>query len=234
MESVVPIFGHEALNGNVLLKNRIKSIVEDDLGHSARFTDTGSVADLHHSNLLRIVIPFTITVAGAVDGILKEDFLTPLEVLFPLAINLEAIAEHIPAVLKRQAEALSLGHVNGGPSDIRRAMKVIYQYLSKPDFNVAFLSQTLGLSKSTLERAFTKWGDTGVGHAVQKIRLMEAYRLAVTTNFKIEAISFAVGYENLSSFDRAFNREFGTSVTTLRQDANSMSRNAKQMSHSAQ
>jgi len=164
---------------------------------------------------------------GGLDDILKNDFLPPLFSGFPESKHIEASADHVPAVLKQCAEELSLGHVNGGSLEIRRAMKVIYKHLSKPDFDLSFLAQAVGVSKSTLERAFQNWANVGAGRVIHRVKLSEAYRIALTTSIRVEAISFAVGYENLSSFDRAFNREFGTSVTTLRQNANSLSQIAK-------
>jgi AraC-like DNA-binding protein len=233
MESVVPIFGHEILDRNRPLKDRIRSIVEDDFGHIAKFTDAGSVGELHHADPLRTVIPFTVLIKGGLDDILINDFLVPLFLGFPKSKHIEAAADHIPAMLKQSAEELSLGHVNGGPVEIRRSMKVIYKHLSKANFNLLFLAQAIGVSKSTLERAFKNWANVGAGRVIHKVKLSEAHRIALTTSIRVEAISFAVGYENLSSFDRAFSREFGASVTSLRQNVNPLRQTAKQMSHSA-
>ncbi len=227
MESVVPLIGRNVLDKNAGLKARIRYIVEEEFGHELRFVDEGSVFGLHRANPLKLMVPFTITIEGATDSLSENDILEPIQTLFPSSIRIKGSSDHLPRMLVKLATELSLGHVNGGPIELRKATKVIYKRMDEEALSVPMVAKEIGVSKSTLERVAHASLSLGAGHVISQYRMEEAKRMTLETEFPINTIGFAVGYSSLSSFDRTFSRYWGHSATDLRQNAKSVSQYAK-------
>ncbi len=163
------------------------------------------------------------TVEGAIDTTAEDDILEPIRVLFPSSVQIKGIAWNLPFLLKRQAKELSLGHLNGVPSEIKKARHVIYKRIDDESLNVPSVAKAIGVSRSTLERVSHATLSLGAGHVISRFRMEEARRMALETEFPINEIGFAVGYSSLSSFDRTFSRIWGRSATELRRTAKCVS-----------
>jgi AraC-like DNA-binding protein len=227
MDSLVPIIGHELLEKNSALIARVKYTIEEEFGHELRFVDAGKLLDLQRADPLLTSVPFAIAIKG-VDPSLRADLLESLEQVFPSASLIEGEGELLPRLLKQHTNELSLGHLNGVPLEIRKAIRVIYKRMHQESLNVPLIAKDIGVSKSTLERVSYSAFSTGAGHVIARYRMEEAGRILVESKAPVNAISFAVGYSSLTSFDRAFSRYWGHSATDLRQIVKSVSQNGKQ------
>jgi AraC-like DNA-binding protein len=227
IRTVVPLIGRAALDPVPDLLTRIQSLVEDDFGHTLKFVDAGSVHDVAKFDPLKVSVPFSIEVEGVIEPALVRDWMEVIIRIFPSSLHIVKRADHIPIELKKQAVALSLGHVNGSPVVIHNAVKLAYKHLSDAGFGVPELATELAISKATLERACLKCGFHGAGHLLSQIQMEEAKRMVLETSAPINQIAMTVGYENLPSFDRRFHAAWGCSPGKMRQNAKSVSQNAK-------
>ena len=82
---------------------------------------------------------------------------------------------------------------------------------------VADMAKAIHLSPSQLAHAFKKALGMPVMAYLKAIRFVIARRLLIETDDKAEVISHHVGYEDSSSFSRAFSRAFGLSPSDYRE-----------------
>ena len=71
------------------------------------------------------------------------------------------------------------------------------------------LSRTVGLSHTKLNRGFRKAFGTTVFGYLRRVRLQRAKRFLESRQMNVTEASFAVGYNSLSSFSKAFQGQFG-------------------------
>lgn len=75
------------------------------------------------------------------------------------------------------------------------------------------------LSISQLQRRFKQAMDCSLGEYWRMKKLFHAKELLCQRNYSIEAIAFALGYENVSAFSRRFSKLFGESPSQWRSKA---------------
>lgn len=94
-----------------------------------------------------------------------------------------------------------------------KIVKVITQI--KDNFNeklnIKELSQSIGMSESSLYQHFKTITTMSPIQFQKKLRLEEAKQLLLLRNLEISEIAFQVGYESPSQFSREFSRMFGAS-----------------------
>ena len=78
------------------------------------------------------------------------------------------------------------------------------------------LARTLGYSDAYLRRTFHRAMGVSLGRYITENRLMAAMKALSTTTVSVGEIADAAGYDNVSSFCRAFRRHVGTSPTGFR------------------
>jgi AraC-like DNA-binding protein len=102
---------------------------------------------------------------------------------------------------------------------IERAWHVVRQNMASPEFGPKQLCRLLGVSRSKLYRLFESSG--GVARLINRERLREAHRrLSESLDMpSIHAVGNEVGFEDHSTFSRAFRREFGSSPSEVREKA---------------
>ncbi len=231
MHSIVPFIGGDALEKNQSLKARIQHIIEEIFGHELRFVDEGSVFVLHRADPLKILVPFTVSIEGVASPRMGNDILHPIQKLFPSAPHIETPLDQLPSVLMSRGQELSLGHFTSDSSLIRKEVWYVYQNLSRHGYNLSMIAHDIGISRSALERECARiGGEHGAAHIMKRIKMTEASRMVIETEADINEIAYAVGFENLASFDRAFIRAWGTSPSYLRRNAKSLGRNANVLS----
>ncbi len=98
-----------------------------------------------------------------------------------------------------------------GPDDIKKidaAAQRLYLDLENPP-SLSRLASSVGLSHAKLNRGFHQvFGTTAFGY-LRKIRLARAKILLEQDRFNVTETAFAVGYNSLSSFARAFSAQHG-------------------------
>lgn len=79
-----------------------------------------------------------------------------------------------------------------------------------------FLAQYIALEKRTLLRRFKKATDMTVIEYCQKLRIQKAQLLLETSTLSFESISWQVGYQDSSSFNKIFSKIVGLTTTEYR------------------
>lgn len=104
-------------------------------------------------------------------------------------------------------ERLSTGGVAGGDPLVERALALMREHVDAP-FSVGDLAKRLGVSKATLERAFTRSLDAGVAQKFLEVRI-DAAKAHLAAGMKTEAVAAAVGFDSYRGFVKAFARVTG-------------------------
>lgn len=86
---------------------------------------------------------------------------------------------------------------------------LIEENFANPDFNVAFIADRLGMSRSTLYAKIKSLADVTPNELIQIARLKKAAALLAENKYSINEISFMVGFGGSSYFSRCFYRQFG-------------------------
>lgn len=133
----------------------------------------------------------------------REPLLVPLR-----GANL-AVAERIEAYV---AETFA----NGQEESLEAKLNtLVRQQLRAGEFSQRAAARALGLGVRALERRLNKSG-TSFGQIVEDARRSEAVRLLNETDAAVYEIAFCLGYRDVSSFNRAFKRWFGTTPRAYR------------------
>lgn len=105
-------------------------------------------------------------------------------------------------------------------SDLARARGVIEVNLADPELNADRIAQACGMSRASLYRLFEPSG--GVAAYIRLVRMRRAlFELSRTdgAGARVAAVALRCGYENATSFTRAFQATFGVSPMAVRLSA---------------
>jgi AraC-like DNA-binding protein len=102
---------------------------------------------------------------------------------------------------------------------VEAAKRQIMSRLDDPMLDVASIAEALGLSRTSLYRAFR--GETsGIATQIMAARLERAHQLLMRDPARpIGDVAFACGFDSPRTFNRAFRQHFGRSPTELRSAA---------------
>lgn len=96
----------------------------------------------------------------------------------------------------------------------------VLQYMAteynNPDLNLEQATVSLGITQAKINEILK--GDIGLTFNVylNKLRLTEASRLLTESNVSVAEIAYAVGYNNVSYFNRLFKKEYGCTPKSFR------------------
>ncbi|MFW5489946.1 MAG: helix-turn-helix transcriptional regulator [Desulfovibrio sp.] len=91
-----------------------------------------------------------------------------------------------------------------------QARELLLQDLSNPP-TITDLARQVGMSESSLKRAFRTTFGQSIFSYFQTYRLNQAKALLASGEMNVTEVAFAIGYSNHSHFSRAFKRQFGIS-----------------------
>lgn len=127
----------------------------------------------------------------------------------------------LQARLARQGLALAAPAPASAPVDRddarwrERLDQVIATRLHDPEFNVEALAQAMHLDRSALFRRLKQSGELAPAELLRERRLLQGQELLRRGEGSVTEIAFAVGFENLSSFTRAFRARFSCAPSSL-------------------
>lgn len=125
-------------------------------------------------------------------------------------------ALHASELVYRMLVALERELATQQTSDpIDRAMEFIHIHRDA-HWTVQELADHYQLSREHFIRAFRNRHGVSPGVLIRQYRLARARRLVQTTRLPIHEVARQCGYADVSSFSRAFSREFGTSPERVR------------------
>jgi len=91
----------------------------------------------------------------------------------------------------------------------RRGCAYIRARLGEPALDLAAVAAYLNLAPRTLQALFKEQGQTFTGHLLEQRLLAAERQLACNGRARVGEIAYAVGFSDLSYFNRAFRRRFG-------------------------
>lgn len=114
-------------------------------------------------------------------------------------------------------KALQLNGVSPPTADPR--VQKIVEFLRATQYRavrIQDLASRIGLGPSRLAHLFKRETRHSIREFVLERRLLEAARLVASTEKRISAICYSVGFSDLSNFNHAFKRRFGMSPREAR------------------
>lgn len=119
---------------------------------------------------------------------------------------------------KRMAPSKSFMIKHGLPDQITHAIQRIHFSYSEP-ISIAQLAKDCHMSVSSLNRMFKLYFNVSPLSYINNVRLTAAVHLLQNTNYPIVSIASSVGFETLSSFNRAFKKKYNETPSSMRQKA---------------
>lgn len=113
---------------------------------------------------------------------------------------------------------INITNSNSDEELIKRAVAIVFDNISEPEFNVDDLCRMLGMSQSSFYRKLKTMTGQSVNEFIQNIRLKYAARLLRETTKTISEIAFDVGFSDSSYFSRAFRKCFRVSPKAWREN----------------
>ena len=101
-------------------------------------------------------------------------------------------------------------------SDDYRMKEVLRCIESEPSRTVQDLAVLVNLSCSRLSHLFKTQTGVSLNRFLSDVRLQKAAELLEATEIQIKEVSYLVGYQQPSSFDRAFRNKFALSPADYR------------------
>lgn len=94
---------------------------------------------------------------------------------------------------------------------IKKVNEIIMAHIADSEFNIEILAEELKMSVNQLFRKVKALMDTTPYNLIIQIRMTHAAQLLKGGNHNVSEIAFAVGYQELSNFSRAFKKYFNVS-----------------------
>jgi DNA-binding response OmpR family regulator/anti-sigma regulatory factor (Ser/Thr protein kinase) len=91
---------------------------------------------------------------------------------------------------------------------LQRAFGLVEQHLDDPDFESEAFARGMYLSRSQLHRKLHALTGQGPGEFLRIFRLKRAAQMLLEQRVSVTQVAYAVGFESLSHFSKAFRRQF--------------------------
>lgn len=154
-----------------------------------------------------------------------------------LELILATLVDHCAATPADLAGALSVESEQPDPLDLEyirhreerseaikrdpRVQTVVEYLIAHPEepFDSRYLSEMAEMSASSLRRHFKEHTGKTPGDFIKELRLMTAARRLLTTDERISAIAYGVGFDDQNYFSRMFKQVFGVSPSQYRKNS---------------
>lgn len=102
------------------------------------------------------------------------------------------------------------------PQDVAMLVRHLHKHLFDPALTVGAALDACKICTARVHSRFKWHVGKSIGAYIQDRRLLAAVRLLSHRQLCIDTIAFSIGYENYSSFRRAFKREMGCPPSVYR------------------
>ncbi len=92
---------------------------------------------------------------------------------------------------------------------LTRLQELIEEHLSNPELNVDFLAEQLCISRSGLYDKIRSLAEVTPHELIQLTRLKKAAEYLAEGKYRVQEVSYMVGFNNSSYFSRLFQKQFG-------------------------
>ncbi|WP_175404072.1 two-component regulator propeller domain-containing protein [Mucilaginibacter sp. PPCGB 2223] len=94
---------------------------------------------------------------------------------------------------------------------LEKCIEVVEQHMTDTDFNIKFLSDALGMSRSNIFRKVKSLSGHNITGFVRYIRLRKAAELLIQTDMNVNEVALAVGFNDIKYFRTQFSKLFNVS-----------------------
>lgn len=92
---------------------------------------------------------------------------------------------------------------------LKRLQTIIEENIANPELNVDFLVEKMGIGRSSLYSKIKTLADISPNELIQLTRLKKGAELLKSGNYRVNEVSFMVGFSSTSYFSRCFHKQFG-------------------------
>jgi signal transduction histidine kinase/ligand-binding sensor domain-containing protein/DNA-binding response OmpR family regulator len=107
------------------------------------------------------------------------------------------------------AEAMELVHSGRDREFMTRLLTTIDSQLANPDFDIEWLCQEMGMSRTRLYQKIKSISRQSIGDFIRTIRLKKAVQIMTHEDVTLTEVMMRVGIQTQSYFTKAFKKEFG-------------------------
>lgn len=116
------------------------------------------------------------------------------------------------------AEAMELVHSEKDKQFMHRLLQVIDTQLVNPDFDIEYLCQEMGMSRTKLYQKIKSISQQSIGDFIRTIRLKKAVQIMTHEDTTLTDVMYRIGIQTQSYFTKAFKKEFGKTPTQFMQE----------------
>ena len=141
----------------------------------------------------------------------------------PFSIGiLEAQIDNLLAMRRRLLEKFSsnplepISTIASSPADdkfLTELTTIIEENFSNPKLSVDLLASTINMSRSGLYAKIKSLTDSTPNELIQITRLKRAAKLLAEGKYRVNEVSFMVGFNSSSYFSKCFQKQFGVTPT---------------------
>jgi len=118
-------------------------------------------------------------------------------------------------------EAMELVHSEKDKEFMTRLLEVIDTQLVNPDFDIEYLCQEMGMSRTSLYQKIKNISQQSIGDFIRTIRLKRAVQIMTHEDVSLTEVMYRIGIQTQSYFTKAFKKEFGKTPTQFMQEIRS-------------
>src|SRR6202012_472507 len=115
-------------------------------------------------------------------------------------------------------EAMELVHSEKDREFMTQLLQTIDSQLANPDFDIDWLCQEMGMSRTRLYQKIKGISRQSIGDFIRTIRLKKAVQIMTHEDVTLTEVMMRVGIETQSYFTKAFKKEFGQTPTQFMQE----------------
>jgi DNA-binding response OmpR family regulator len=115
-------------------------------------------------------------------------------------------------------QAMELVHSEKDKEFMTRLLQIIDTQLSNPDFEIGYLCQEMGMSRTRLYQKIKTISHQPIGDFIRTVRLKTAVQIMTHEDVSLSEVMVRVGIQTQSYFTKAFKKEFGKTPTQFIQE----------------
>jgi ligand-binding sensor domain-containing protein/signal transduction histidine kinase/DNA-binding response OmpR family regulator len=115
-------------------------------------------------------------------------------------------------------QAMDLVHTEKDKEFMTRLLEIIESQLANPDFEIGYLCQEMGMSRTRLYQKIKSISRQSIGDFIRTIRLKKAVQIMTHEDVSLTEVMVRIGIQTQSYFTKAFKKEFGKTPTQFIQE----------------
>ncbi|MDP4188971.1 MAG: response regulator, partial [Bacteroidota bacterium] len=110
-------------------------------------------------------------------------------------------------------DPVKLSHSPVDEKFLSKALEIVHENYSNPDFGVEIFAEQMNISRSLLHKKLSALTDFSAGDFITSVRLKKAAELLHQPDKNISDVAYEVGFNDPKYFSRIFKKYFGTTPT---------------------